>query len=63
MNKQEKLLRADLKDEINDVESALSDTYENLKEVTDSELVDFYTYQIKSYEAKHRYLIEKIKEL
>ncbi|MBR1540960.1 MAG: DUF2508 family protein [Clostridia bacterium] len=54
--------RADLANEIGELESALSDSYQTLDMVTEEGLVDFYTYMIKAYEAKHRYLLRKLKE-
>lgn len=63
MDKKEKMIRVDLAGEINEVESALLDCHNNLQMVDEEGLVDYYTYQIKAYEAKHKYLIEKIREL
>jgi len=63
MNKKEKIIRADLTEELNEVESALTDSYNNLQIVTEEGLIDYYTYQIKAYEAKHKYLLEMIKEI
>ena len=63
MNKKEKLIRADLTEEINEVESALADSYNNLQSVTEEGLIDYYSYRIKAYEAKHKYLLDIIKEL
>jgi len=63
MSKEDKILRADLTDEINQVESALSTSYNNLQSVNEEGLIDYYTYQIKAYEAKHKYLLDKIKEI
>lgn len=55
-------LRAVLASEIGELESALSDSYNALELVSEDGLVDFYTYMIKAYEAKHRYLLRKLKE-
>lgn len=63
MEKSEKILRAGLANEINELESALSSSYENMQLVTEEGLLDFYAYLIKAYEAKHRYLLQKIKSL
>lgn len=54
--------RADLAEEINELESALSSSYNTLELVHEDGLVDFYAYLIKAYEAKHRYLMKKLKE-
>ncbi|MCI8310001.1 MAG: DUF2508 family protein [Clostridia bacterium] len=63
MDKSEKIIRANLTEEINLVESALSESYKNLQLVTDSNLVDYYSYKIKADEAKHKYLLDKIRRL
>ena len=63
MNKDEHRIRAGLTKEIGDVESALSDSYNNLKFINEEGLVDFYVYMIKAYESKHRYLLRKLKEI
>ena len=55
-------IRADLAEEINELESALSNSYNTLELVNEEGLVDFYTYMIKAYEAKHKYLMKKLKE-
>ncbi|MDF2986281.1 MAG: hypothetical protein K0R50_1791 [Eubacterium sp.] len=63
---EEKLLateKANLLSEINRVKIELQDAYNNFDYVQDSLMVDFYTYQIKAYEAKFEYLIKKVKEL
>ena len=56
-------VRADLAKEINELESALSNSYNTLDLVNDEGLVDYYTYMIKAYEAKHKYLLRKMKEI
>jgi hypothetical protein len=63
MNRDDKVMRANLTSEIALVESALSDSYNNLQIVDEEGLIDYYTYKIKADEAKHKYLIGKIKEL
>ena len=64
MDKHEvKKIRADLAGEITEVESALFEYHENLRTVTEEGLIDYYAYIIKAYEAKHRYLLGKIKEV
>lgn len=62
MKKRETKTRADLANEILELESALSSSYENIQLVNEEGLLDFYAYLIKAYEAKHRYLIKKYKE-
>ena len=57
--KEEKIL----KQEISDVESELSNSYNMIELVSDEGIVNFYIYLIKAYEAKHKYLMEKLKEI
>lgn len=49
--------------EIAKVKCELTDAYNNFNHVEDSLLVDYYTYQIKAYEAKFEYLIKKAKSM
>jgi len=55
--------RAGLVDEIGELESALSNFYKNMQLVNEDGLLDFYAYLIKAYEAKHQYLLRKLKEI
>ncbi len=57
------LERANLISEINRVKFDLQDAYNNFDYANDSLLVDFYTYQIKAYEAKFEYLLKRAKEI
>lgn len=61
--KENSVKRADLIDEINQVESVLLSSYKNMQLVEEEGLLDYYAYKIKSEEAKHEYLMRKIKEL
>ena len=65
MRKDKKLefLRADLKEQINQVETALLNLHNNMQLVNDDGLLDYYAYRIKSEESKHNYLIKQIKRL
>ena len=56
-------LRAGLANEISELESALSNSYESMQLVNEEGLLDFYAYMIKAYEAKHKYLLKKLKEI
>ncbi len=63
---EEKLLEAEKLNilmEIKKVKSALQEAYSNFDYVADSLLVDYYTYQIKAYEAKFEYLIKQAKTM
>ena len=52
-----------LKKEISEVENELSNSYNMMEFVSDEGIVDFYIYLIKAYEAKHKYLLRKLKEI
>ncbi len=52
-----------LEDEIGEVEMELSNSYESLQLVEDEGLLDYYAYMIKAYEAKHKHLLRKLKEI
>lgn len=55
--------RAILKSEISKIEKNLLNFYDNLQLVSEEGLLDYYAYLIKAYEAKHKYLLSKIKEV
>lgn len=46
---------------IRNVKNILSNMYNNLQ-FADSDLIDYYTYQIKAEEAKYNYLIKQAKK-
>ena len=46
---------------IKNVKKNLKDMYNNLQ-FADSDLIDYYTYQIKAEEAKYNYLIKQAKK-
>ena len=54
--------REDLVEEITQVESSLSAIYNNMQYAEDIEIVDYYTFKLKSEQAKHDFLMRKIKE-
>ncbi|MHB8063839.1 MAG: DUF2508 family protein [Ruminiclostridium sp.] len=49
--------------EIKNVKCELADAYNNFNYVNDFLMLDYYTYQIKAYEARFEYLIKKAKAL
>ena len=51
----------ELIDSIKFVKKNLCDMYNNLQ-YADSDLIDYYTYQIKAEEAKYNYLIKQAKK-
>jgi len=54
--------REDLIEEITQVESSLSAIYNNMQYAEENEMVDYYTFKLKSEQAKHDFLMKKIKE-
>lgn len=46
---------------IKDIKKSLTNMYNNLQ-YADSDLIDYYTYQIKAEEAKYNYLIKQAKK-
>lgn len=51
----------ELLDNIKIVKNTLNNMYTNLQ-YADSDLIDYYTYQIKAEEAKYNYLIKQAKK-
>lgn len=51
----------ELKESIKDVNNNLMNMYKNLQ-FANSDLIDYYTYQIKAEEAKYSYLIKLAKK-
>lgn len=49
--------------EIKKVKDDLADAYNNFNFVSDFLLVDYYTYQIKSFETQYEYLIKLAKAI
>lgn len=49
--------------EIGRVKCELTSAYNNFNYVSDFLLVDYYTYQIKSFEVRYEYLIKLAKEI
>lgn len=49
--------------EIKKVKDQLSDAYNNFNFVSDFLLVDYYTYQIKTFETQYEYLIRLAKAI
>ncbi len=54
--------REDLVEEITQVESSLSAIYNNIQYAEDIEMIDYYVFKLKSEQAKHDFLMKKIKE-
>ena len=58
-----KLEKSNLIDEINQLKSELSDSYENLQVTKEADLLDYYAYRIKSQEAMYKHLLDEFKKL
>ena len=48
--------------EINNSKNTLKNIYHNMQ-FAESDLIDYYTYQIKAEQAKYDYLIKQVKKL
>ncbi len=55
--------KANLLLEIKNIKCEMQNAYSNFDYADDSLMIDYYTYQIKAYEARFEYLIKKAKEL
>lgn len=60
-DKTEEEKNIELVDEIKNIKNSLANMYNNLQ-YADSDLIDYYTYQIKAEEAKYNYLIKQAKK-
>lgn len=49
--------------EIKNIKYEMQNAYNNFDYAEDSLMIDYYTYQIKAYEARFEYLIKKAKKL
>ncbi len=54
--------REDLMNEITKVESSLFEIYNNMQYVEDKDIVDYYVFKLKAEQAKHDFLMKKIKD-
>ena len=61
IDKNEEEKDEELKETIKDVNNNLMNMYKNLQ-FANSDLIDYYTYQIKAEEAKYSYLIKLAKK-
>lgn len=66
MNSENKILnlkKAELRSEINELQSALNNSYKNMQLAEEPDLLDYYAYKIKSQESLHNYLLGIMKKL
>ena len=64
--KEDKILelkKADLVSQINEIQSALNNSYSNMQLAKNNHLLDYYAYKIKAEQALHQFLIEQYKNL
>lgn len=61
IEKSEEEKNQELVDEIKNIKRKLECFYNNLR-YADSDLIDYYTYQIKAEESKYNYLIKQAKK-
>ena len=61
IEKTEEEKNEELVDEIKNIKKNLENMYKNLHHA-DSDLIDYYTYQIKAEESKYNYLIKQAKK-
>lgn len=61
IEKTEEEKNEELVDEIKNIKKNLENMYKNLH-YADSDLIDYYTYQIKAEESKYNYLIKQAKK-
>lgn len=52
-----------LADEVTKVQEEMAATLNDFSDVTEPELVDYYTYFYKASQLKHSYLIKKLKQI
>ena len=41
----------------------LANAYSNLEYMTDPDLIDYYIYQVKAVQMRHKFLLTKVKQL
>ena len=52
-----------LLDDLNKTESDLANAYSNLEYMVDPDLIDYYIYQVKAVQMRHKFLLSKVKQL
>ena len=52
-----------LKDDLHQTASDLRDAYNNLENVTETDLIDCYIYHLNSVQMRYKFLLASIKEL
>ncbi len=54
---------SDLIDDLHQTQHDLATAYSNLEYMTDPDLIDYYIYQVKAVQMRHKFLLAKVKQL
>lgn len=52
-----------LLDDLTQTQNDLANAYSNLEYMTDPDLIDYYIYQVKAVQMRHKFLLNKVKQL
>ena len=52
-----------LLDDLTQTQNDLANAYSNLEYMTDPDLIDYYIYQLKAVQMRHKFLLTKVKQL
>ena len=52
-----------LLDDLTQTQHDLTNAYSNLEYMTDPDLIDYYIYQVKAVQMRHKFLLTKVKQL
>ena len=52
-----------LLDDLTQTQNDLANAYSNLEYMTDPDLIDYYIYQAKAVQMRHKFLLNKVKQL
>lgn len=53
----------DLIEDLHQTQHDLANAYSNLEYMTDPDLIDYYIYQVKAVQMRHKFLLAKVKQL
>ena len=54
---------SNLIDDLHQTQHDLANAYSNLEYMTDPDLIDYYIYQVKAAQMRHKFLLDKVKQL
>lgn len=52
-----------LLDDLDKTQHELQNAYSNLEYMTDPDLIDYYIYQVKAVQMRHKFLLSKVKQI